>query len=208
MSLQNGKPWMIERSDFIESVNKWYTSPLATINDAILAAFVSLRLAAADILEAFNPQRPSPFVTHAYRFDSLLKTLTPQVEAWKKRWLHIALEKGTSILSTTAIGLLTINRAMPSFFGFILRHASAPSSVLIPSPNFHIVADWCVRGRHGSILDHLYQRHGYAETSFPLLFITSFEFCSRLNTRDDCICRCIPYKGRLNSSFSLPSSVF
>ncbi|OKL59898.1 hypothetical protein UA08_04538 [Talaromyces atroroseus] len=93
MSLQNGNPWMIERSDFIESVNTWYTSPLATINDTILAAFVSLRLAAANILEVFNPRRPAPSVTHAYRFNSLLKTLTPQVEAWKKRWGHIASEK-------------------------------------------------------------------------------------------------------------------
>jgi hypothetical protein len=96
MSLQNGKPWMIERSDFIESVNIWYKSPLATTNDTILAAFVSLRLTAADILEAFNPQRPTPSVTHPYRFDSLLKTLTPRIEAWKRRWLQIASEKGVS----------------------------------------------------------------------------------------------------------------
>lgn len=96
MSLQNGKPWMIERSDFIESVNIWYKSPLATTNDTILAAFVSLRLTAADILEAFNPQRPAPSVTHRHRFDSLLKTLTPRIGAWKRRWLQIASEKGVS----------------------------------------------------------------------------------------------------------------
>lgn len=98
MSLQNGKPWMIERSDFIESVTTWYKSPLANDNDIVLAAFVSLRLLAADILEAFNPQRPTPSLTHPHRFDSLLKTLTPRIEAWKKRWLQQASEKGKFLL--------------------------------------------------------------------------------------------------------------
>lgn len=88
---------MIERSEFIESATIWYKSPLATANDAVLAAFVSLRLTAADILEAFNPQRPTPSVTHSYQFDSLLNNLAPRIEAWRKRWLPIASQKGQSV---------------------------------------------------------------------------------------------------------------
>ncbi|KAH8896907.1 hypothetical protein GQ53DRAFT_638910, partial [Thozetella sp. PMI_491] len=93
MSLQTGKPWMIERSEFIESANTWYRHSLAISNDATLSALVTLRLAAADILEVFNPQRPAPSVTHAYRFDSLLKTLTPQIEAWKQHWVRVTSDR-------------------------------------------------------------------------------------------------------------------
>ncbi|KAI1608234.1 hypothetical protein EDD36DRAFT_423657 [Exophiala viscosa] len=61
MSLQTGKPWMIERSDFLESVNTWYKHPMATSNDATLAALVTLRLATADIIDIFCPLRPAPY---------------------------------------------------------------------------------------------------------------------------------------------------
>lgn len=94
MSLQAGKPWMIERSEFIESVNTWYRHSLAISNDATLSALVTLRLATADTLEVFNPQRPAPSIlTHAYRFDPLLKTLTPQMEAWKQHWVRVTSDK-------------------------------------------------------------------------------------------------------------------
>ncbi|KAJ9628107.1 hypothetical protein H2204_009509 [Knufia peltigerae] len=93
MSLQTGKPWMIERSEFIESVNTWYRNPMAISNDAMMAALVTLRIAAADILEAFNPQRPAPSMIQAYRFDSLLKTHSIQIDAWKKHWVEITSER-------------------------------------------------------------------------------------------------------------------
>lgn len=94
MSLQTGKPWMIERSEFIESANTWYKSPMATSNDACMAALVTLRLASADILEVFSPQRPVPSLSHPYRVDALLKTLSAQVEAWKKHWTFVTSDKG------------------------------------------------------------------------------------------------------------------
>ncbi|KIW17450.1 hypothetical protein PV08_04644 [Exophiala spinifera] len=93
MSLQTGKPWMIERSEFIESVNTWYRNPMAISNDAMMAALVTLRIASADILEAFNPQRPAPSMIQAYRFDSLLKTHSIQIEAWKKHWVEITSDR-------------------------------------------------------------------------------------------------------------------
>ncbi|KAI1620125.1 hypothetical protein EDD37DRAFT_674996 [Exophiala viscosa] len=102
MSLQTGKPWMIERSDFLESVNTWYKHPMATSNDATLAALVTLRLATADIIDIFCPLRPAPCTTHAYRLDSLLKTLTPQIEAWKKHWTSISSPIGASLVDTEA----------------------------------------------------------------------------------------------------------
>ncbi|KAH8674277.1 hypothetical protein BX600DRAFT_457295 [Xylariales sp. PMI_506] len=94
MSLQTGKPWMIERSEFIESVNLWYRKPLATSNDAMLSALVTLRLASADIIELFSPQRPVfSMAHHPYQFDSLLKTLTSQIEAWRLHWVQTTTNK-------------------------------------------------------------------------------------------------------------------
>lgn len=86
MTLQTGKPWMINRSDFIESVNTWYKSPLATSNDAVLGAIVTLRLSTADIFEILIPQRPSPPTSEPQRLGSLLRTLNPQLQAWQKHW--------------------------------------------------------------------------------------------------------------------------
>ena len=94
MSIQTGKPWMIERSELIETTDQWYQNPFATPNDALLAAFVSLRLTSADILEAFNPQKPASFMAHPSRFDTLLKSHTPRIDAWKKHWLRIVSQKG------------------------------------------------------------------------------------------------------------------
>jgi hypothetical protein len=95
MSLQTGKPWMIERSEFIESVNLWYRDCFATANDATLSALVTLRLAAADIMDLFSPQRPVLAMAHPYHFDSLLKTLRFQIEAWRKHWVKVTSGKGT-----------------------------------------------------------------------------------------------------------------
>jgi hypothetical protein len=98
MTLQTGKPWMINRSDFIESVNTWYKSPLSTPNDAVLSAIVTLRLSTADIFEILIPQRPSPPTNEPQRLSSLLRTLNPQLQAWQKHWENIT-EKGIYVRS-------------------------------------------------------------------------------------------------------------
>lgn len=94
MSLQTGKPWMIERSNLIESYDKWYQSPLATTNDATLAAFVSLRVTSADMLESLSPQRLAPVQTTPSQFGTLLQRLRPKIESWRERWLSAVPEKG------------------------------------------------------------------------------------------------------------------
>ncbi|KAF5000828.1 hypothetical protein FGRMN_1436 [Fusarium graminum] len=126
MSLQTGKPWMIERGDFIESVNTWYKSPLAISNDATLAALVTLRLASADVLEVFSPQRPAPSMAYPYRAEALLKTLNVQIEAWKKHWgrvlqASISSPIGASLVDTEAFWI-TYTSALE-----MLRLVSHPS---------------------------------------------------------------------------------
>lgn len=77
---------MIEKSEFIESVNAWYKSPYAISNDALLCALVTLRLTTADIIEVLDPQRPSPPLRSPHRINSLLRMLKPQLDAWQKYW--------------------------------------------------------------------------------------------------------------------------
>jgi hypothetical protein len=88
-NLQTKKPWMIEKSEFIESVNSWYKSPFAIANDALLCALVTLRLTTADIIEVLDPQRPSPPISSPHRINSLLRMLKPQLEAWQKHWTRV-----------------------------------------------------------------------------------------------------------------------
>lgn len=97
MSFQTGKPWMIERSEFIESVNSWYKSSLSIPNDAALCALATLRLSTADIVDVYNPQRPSPAMNDPNRTSSLLRMLKPQLEAWEKYWTRIT-EGGMQLL--------------------------------------------------------------------------------------------------------------
>ncbi|KAM5361430.1 hypothetical protein ACJZ2D_013120 [Fusarium nematophilum] len=56
MSLQTGKPWMIGCDDFMESIESWCADPMATENDQLLGAFVTLRLSTSAALELLVPR--------------------------------------------------------------------------------------------------------------------------------------------------------
>jgi hypothetical protein len=83
MSLQTGKPWMIERTPFIESAQDWWRHPLAINNDRLLCAFVTLRLLAAEVFDMSNPgsQYPAP---------RPLALLQNRIERWQTKWLEVA----------------------------------------------------------------------------------------------------------------------
>lgn len=85
---------MIECNDLIASVNTWYRKPYANPNDATLAALVTLRLASADLVDAFNPHKPSAAAVESDRLDSMLSTLSSQTEAWRRHWLRVTADKG------------------------------------------------------------------------------------------------------------------
>lgn len=90
ISLQTGKPRMIERSKFIESVNTWYRSPLAITSDILLCAFTSLRLLTSEVFELLEAQCATSPKDQTYQVDSLLRILMKQIEAWQEHWLTIA----------------------------------------------------------------------------------------------------------------------
>lgn len=183
MSLQTGKPWMIERSEFIESVNTWYRNPMAISNDAMMAALVTLRIAAADILEAFNPQRPAPSMIQAYRFDSLLKTHSIQIDAWKKHWVEITSERGNCSSPPGIVDRDVANngnRTLPPIPRLFLWYTSIFAAVLIQASGFSSIASWGIGilGRYRSFLDHLHECLEYASASVTTISYGTPELCA------------------------------
>ncbi|KEF63598.1 uncharacterized protein A1O9_01576 [Exophiala aquamarina CBS 119918] len=110
ISLQTGKPRMIDRSSFLESVDTWYRSPLALPSDVLLCAFVSLRLLTSEVFELLEIQRaPSP-QSPTHQIESLLKIIERQVKAWQEHWLRIA-ENGVSAIRDKSLWVvLTSNQ--------------------------------------------------------------------------------------------------
>ncbi|KAL4866517.1 hypothetical protein BDV12DRAFT_210441 [Aspergillus spectabilis] len=89
LSLQTDKPWMIERTELIESADSWWRDPLAIPNDQLLCSFVSLRLITADTIDLLIPSKTNP-VPHMER---LLTSLDNRIHAWQRKWLEISAER-------------------------------------------------------------------------------------------------------------------
>ena len=86
ISLQTGKPRMIDRSNFLETApHTWYKHPLALPSDVLLCSFVALRLLTSGLFELLEGQSDS-----AKNIDPLLAILQRQVQAWQDHWLGIA----------------------------------------------------------------------------------------------------------------------
>ncbi|KAH7305536.1 fungal-specific transcription factor domain-containing protein [Stachybotrys elegans] len=86
MSLQTGRPYMIERSAFIESVDLWCRDRLASDNDLLLASFVTLRLETADIFTMLRSEQKFAERQVIKVASSMLESLNKRIDRWKDRW--------------------------------------------------------------------------------------------------------------------------
>jgi len=86
MSLQTGKPWMIERSDFIESIEAWCKDPLATHGDRLLGAFVTLRLLSSEVFKLLGPRSTNSDMSQFHRLDSFLAIIKGRIDDWELKW--------------------------------------------------------------------------------------------------------------------------
>ncbi|KUL85906.1 hypothetical protein ZTR_06420 [Talaromyces verruculosus] len=103
LSLQTGKPWMIERSGFIESIEHWSKERTATANDTLLAAFVTLRLLTSEVFKLLSPCR------HVSSFENIKSFLTiigNRIDEWEDKWIQ-ACGDGRIRPSTQQLILLT-----------------------------------------------------------------------------------------------------
>ncbi|QGA16131.1 hypothetical protein EYB26_003798 [Talaromyces marneffei] len=85
LSLQTGKPWMIERSGFIESIEHWSKERTATANDTLLAAFVTLRLLTSEVFKLLGLCR------HGSSFENIKSFLTiigNRINEWEDKWME------------------------------------------------------------------------------------------------------------------------
>ncbi|KAF7197486.1 Protein priB, partial [Pseudocercospora fuligena] len=82
ISMQTGKPCMIERSRFIESIDDWLKSPFGE-TDGLLAAFTHLRLLTSELPGLLNPADNTSSQPSSR---PLLRLLKEQIGVWRKRW--------------------------------------------------------------------------------------------------------------------------
>ncbi|KAI6778307.1 Protein priB [Emericellopsis cladophorae] len=90
MSLQTGKPWMIERSDFTESVEAWCRDPLAAPGDSLLGAFVVLRLLTSEVFKLLGDRPSKGGSGRLYPLESLLAVIKGRIEEWEAKWIEAA----------------------------------------------------------------------------------------------------------------------
>ncbi|KAM0815287.1 putative Transcription factor domain-containing protein [Seiridium cardinale] len=88
ISLQTGKPWMIERSACIESIEAWCRDPMATGNDRLLGAFVTLRLLSSEVFKLLGPKSSRIHSGPLHSIESLLAIIKARIEEWEQIWVH------------------------------------------------------------------------------------------------------------------------
>ncbi|KAL0780296.1 hypothetical protein CaCOL14_004780 [Colletotrichum acutatum] len=90
MSLQTGKPWMIERSEIIESIEPWCKDAMATPGDRLLGALVTLRLLSSEVFRLLGPRSSRVRARQLHSLESLLAIIKSRIEEWESRWLSVA----------------------------------------------------------------------------------------------------------------------
>ncbi|RBR19409.1 hypothetical protein FVER53590_29384 [Fusarium verticillioides] len=85
ISLQTGRPWMIECSEFIESIEDWCNDPLTIDNDQLLGAFTTLRLVTSSAFPLLVTKSRQRSLSHS-ESAPLVSLLDGRLERWEKKW--------------------------------------------------------------------------------------------------------------------------
>jgi hypothetical protein len=149
--MQTGRPWMIERGQFIEAVGEWYSSSLASPHDGLLCAFVTLRLLTADVPGLLHPRNDNPD-GHVHNPRPLMKIMEDQIDRWQRQWTK-TLERGIVSSSEYSITILTNPRALPPVSNSILWRTYSVASIFT---SFAVISfSEIVSDRHGGSVDQL-----------------------------------------------------
>ncbi|RDW72666.1 Zn(II)2Cys6 transcription factor [Aspergillus mulundensis] len=119
LSLQTGKPWMIERNELIDAAESWWRDDegLANSNDQLLSAFTALRLITADTFDLLSPAKTAP-----HRVDRLLGVIDQRIQAWQKRWLEIISSNSSALSSHGGLNRKhACHKFLVTFYGSHLR---------------------------------------------------------------------------------------
>ncbi|KAF3056756.1 Hypothetical protein CFAM422_012787 [Trichoderma lentiforme] len=96
ISLQTGRPWMIERNGFIESIEAWCGDPIADPNDDLLGAFVTLRLMSSSIFSLHAPHSRRGERVPLENTEALLSLKKASIERWERHWIQNVEQKQSS----------------------------------------------------------------------------------------------------------------
>lgn len=109
ISLQIGKQWMLHIDDLTRRVDTWYQHELAIPNgDAILAAFVQLRVLSSDLLDVLEIDVSSG---NQQQQEMLLHLFDTDLDKWEKRW--------NDVFEKTSLG--PCHMFLYRFYGFHTR---------------------------------------------------------------------------------------
>lgn len=78
---------MIERSGFIESVDRWSESSVRLSEDVLLCALVSLRLITSEVFQLLEVHTTASDATSPSYSESLVEGIRSQINYWQDRWL-------------------------------------------------------------------------------------------------------------------------
>jgi len=88
--MQIEKPWIIEECDFIKCSKDWYKEKFAVFSaDALLCAFVWLRLLGNGVFEFLSPNRQDVALNHLYKSVTLISLLNADLRRWEVEWLPV-----------------------------------------------------------------------------------------------------------------------
>ncbi|KAK8113190.1 hypothetical protein PG984_013716 [Apiospora sp. TS-2023a] len=87
MSLQTGKPWMIERDAFIESIEPWCKDSMVISSDNLLGALVTLRLLSSEVFQLLGPKPSKAGGDQLHGLEPLLSAIGVRIE-WECKWLQ------------------------------------------------------------------------------------------------------------------------
>ncbi|KLJ07019.1 hypothetical protein EMPG_17494 [Blastomyces silverae] len=98
VSLQLGKPWMIQMDPLIRSAEHWHQHVYAVPGcDQIMSAFVQLRILGSEILELFWIDPVATTAQSIIKNEEILKLFNGDLDRWEAKWYQIVEQVSTNV---------------------------------------------------------------------------------------------------------------
>ncbi|ODH34118.1 hypothetical protein ACO22_03163 [Paracoccidioides brasiliensis] len=98
VSLQMGKPWMIQVDPLIRNAGNWHQHIYAVPGcDQIMSAFVQLRILGSDILELFGIDPVTTTAESVAKGEVILKLFNGDLDRWEAKWYKIVEDVSTNV---------------------------------------------------------------------------------------------------------------
>ncbi|EDN07411.1 GAL4 & fungal specific transcription factor domain-containing protein, priB [Histoplasma capsulatum] len=98
VSLQLGKPWMIQIDSLIRSAETWHQHVYAVPGcDQIMSAFVQLRILGSEIVELFWIDPVATTAQSIIKNEVILKLFNGELDRWEAKWYKIVEEVSTNV---------------------------------------------------------------------------------------------------------------